>query len=51
MGLVLMQLGLTHLKGNGLKNIHDRATAFNGRFEIISQLEKGTECSIEFLIT
>lgn len=38
-------------KGNGQKNIHDRVTAFNGRFEIISQLEKGTESTIEFLIS
>lgn len=41
-----------HLKtGKGLKNIHDRVTAFNGRFELISQSGKGTECTIEFLIS
>ena len=38
-------------KGHGLKNIQDRATAFNGRFEIISQQGKGTESTIEFLIS
>jgi len=37
--------------GKGLKNIRDRVTAFNGRFELISQSGKGTECTIEFLIT
>jgi two-component system NarL family sensor kinase len=36
--------------GKGLKNIRDRVTAFNGRFEIISQRGKGTESTIEFLI-
>jgi signal transduction histidine kinase len=38
-------------KGKGLKNIHDRVTAFNGRFEILSQQGKGTECTLEFFIT
>ena len=38
-------------KGNGLKNIHDRVTAFNGQFEILSQPGKGTECTLEFLIS
>jgi signal transduction histidine kinase len=37
--------------GKGLKNIHDRVTAFNGRFEILSQPGKGTESTIEFLIS
>lgn len=44
--------GLEHLKaGKGLKNIRDRVSAFNGRFELISQHGKGTECTIEFLIS
>lgn len=38
-------------KGNGLKNIQDRVTAFNGQFEILSQPGKGTECTMEFLIS
>ena len=38
-------------KGNGLRNIRDRVTAFNGQFEILSQPGKGTESTIEFLIT
>lgn len=43
--------GLDHLTdGKGLKNIRDRVTAFNGRFELISQHGKGTESTIEFLI-
>ena len=37
--------------GRGLKNIRDRVTAFGGKFEILSQLGKGTESTIEFLIT
>lgn len=37
--------------GRGLKNINDRISAFNGRFEILSQTGKGTECMIEFFIT
>jgi signal transduction histidine kinase len=37
--------------GNGLKNIHDRVTAFNGRFEILSQPGKGTECTVEFFVS
>lgn len=37
--------------GKGLQNIRDRVTAFNGRLEIISQQGKGTECTIEFLIS
>lgn len=37
--------------GKGLKNIHDRAIAFNGRFEILSEPGKGTESTIEFLIS
>jgi len=36
--------------GKGLKNIKDRVTAFNGRFEILSQTDQGTESTIEFLI-
>lgn len=44
--------GPDHIKaGKGLKNIHDRVTAFNGRFELISLSGKGTECTIEFLIS
>jgi signal transduction histidine kinase len=39
------------LQGKGLKNISDRITAFNGHFEIISEPGKGTECTLEFLIT
>jgi two-component system NarL family sensor kinase len=38
-------------KGNGLKNIQDRVTAFNGQFEILSQPGKGTESTLEFLIS
>ncbi len=37
--------------GKGLKNINDRITAFNGHFEIVSEPGKGTECTLEFLIT
>jgi len=37
--------------GKGLKNISDRVTAFNGRFEILSQPGKGTESTMEFLIS
>ena len=37
--------------GKGLKNIRDRITAFNGRFEILSEPGQGTETIIEFLIT
>jgi signal transduction histidine kinase len=37
-------------KGHGLKNIQDRATAFNGRFELFSRPGKGSESTIEFLI-
>ncbi len=36
--------------GKGLKNIHDRAIAFHGRFEILSQLGKGTESTVEFFV-
>lgn len=44
--------GIDHLTaGKGLKNIRDRVTAFNGRFEFISQHGKGTESTIEFLIS
>ncbi|MCF8391526.1 MAG: sensor histidine kinase, partial [Bacteroidales bacterium] len=35
----------------GLKNIRDRVTAFNGRFEILSQEGKGTETTLEFFIS
>jgi len=38
-------------KGKGLKNIRDRVTAFNGRFEILSEHGNGTESTIEFLIS
>ena len=37
--------------GKGLQNIRDRVTAFDGRFEILSQQGKGTESTIEFFIT
>lgn len=37
--------------GKGLKNINDRITAFNGHLEIVSEPGKGTECTLEFLIT
>jgi two-component system, NarL family, sensor kinase len=37
--------------GKGLKNIRDRVTAFNGRFEVLSEHGKGTESTIEFLIS
>lgn len=36
--------------GKGLKNIQDRVTAFNGKFEILSHPEKGTESTVEFII-
>ena len=35
----------------GLKNINDRITAFNGHLEILSEQGKGTECTLEFLIS
>ncbi len=38
-------------EGKGLKNINDRVTAFNGRFEIMSEPGKGTESTLEFLIS
>lgn len=37
--------------GKGLKNIRDRVAAFNGQFDIFSQPGKGTETTIEFLIS
>lgn len=37
-------------KGKGLQSIRDRITAFNGRFEILSEPGKGTESTLEFLI-
>ncbi|TNF39707.1 MAG: tetratricopeptide repeat protein [Bacteroidetes bacterium] len=37
--------------GKGLRNITDRITAFNGHFETVSEPGKGTECTLEFLIT
>jgi len=37
--------------GKGLQNISDRVTAFNGHFEIISESGKGTESTLEFLIS
>lgn len=37
--------------GKGLKNIRDRVTAFNGRFEILSEPGQGTETTIEFFIS
>jgi signal transduction histidine kinase len=42
---------LNHFKnGKGIQNIQNRVTAFNGRFEILSEPGKGTECTLEFLI-
>lgn len=38
-------------QGKGLQSIHDRITAFNGRFEILSEPGKGTESTLEFLIS
>ena len=32
--------------GKGLKNIHDRVTAFNGRFDVLSEPGKGTEIKL-----
>jgi signal transduction histidine kinase len=40
----------TTKNGKGLKNIQDRVTAFNGRFEILSEPGKGTESTLEFII-
>jgi len=37
-------------KGSGLKNIRNRVSAFNGRFEIFSKSGEGTEVMIEFEI-
>lgn len=37
--------------GKGIKNIRDRVTAFNGRFELLSEPGGGTEATIEFFIT
>lgn len=37
-------------KGKGIENINHRITAFNGRFEILSEPGKGTECTVEFLM-
>jgi two-component system, NarL family, sensor kinase len=37
--------------GNGLKNIRDRITVYNGRFEIVSEPGKGTESTLEFVLT
>ena len=37
--------------GKGLKNIRDRVAAFNGHFEILSEQGKGTECTLQFLIS
>jgi signal transduction histidine kinase len=37
--------------GKGLKNIQDRVTAFNGQFEILSQPGKGTECTMDFILS
>lgn len=36
--------------GKGLKNIRDRAIAFHGHFEILSQPGKGTETTVEFFV-
>ena len=41
----------TSKTGKGLKNIQDRVTAFNSKFEILSQHGKGTESTVEFLIS
>lgn len=37
--------------GKGLKNIRDRVSAFNGQFDIFSLPGKGTETTLEFLIS
>jgi signal transduction histidine kinase len=37
--------------GKGLKNIRDRVSAFNGQFDIFSLTGKGTETTLEFLIS
>jgi len=37
--------------GKGLKSIQDRATAFNGHLEILSEPGKGTESTLEILIS
>ena len=37
--------------GKGLKNIRDRVSAFNGHFDIFSLPGKGTETTLEFLIS
>jgi len=38
-------------KGSGLNTMRNRITAFNGQFEILSQPGKGTETTLEFLIS
>jgi len=38
-------------KGSGLNTMRNRVTAFNGQFEILSQPGKGTETTLEFLIS
>jgi len=37
-------------KGTGLKNIHERVTAYNGRFEITTKVDEGTEVNVELKI-
>jgi signal transduction histidine kinase len=38
-------------KGKGLENIRDRVTAMNGKFDIWSKQDQGTEISVEFEIS
>ena len=41
----------TELKGIGLHNIRDRVASYNGRMEITSKANEGTEINVEFKIT
>ncbi|MDR2087142.1 MAG: sensor histidine kinase, partial [Dysgonamonadaceae bacterium] len=38
-------------QGVGLKSLHDRVAAFNGRLDIATSPENGTETTIELKIT
>ncbi len=42
---------ITGCKGNGLSNIQARVNSFEGRFDLYSSPENGTEISIEFELT
>jgi two-component system, NarL family, sensor kinase len=37
--------------GNGLRNIRDRISLYNGRLEIVSDPGTGTECTLEFMLS